>query len=82
MRAALAVGVPVSGHRKVVDDANLPTRLPFLTTAVAWLLMDRFGASDTVQGVVWTVLAILWIASVISVFQQEPVRIWPKDGAR
>lgn len=48
----------------VIDLKYLPTRWPLYQSLFAWLLLDRFHAAGWVKGVVWTLLGILWGASI------------------
>jgi multisubunit Na+/H+ antiporter MnhE subunit len=56
---------------KKVSPKNLPTRLPFLFSAVIWLLLDRFQASDLISGIVYTLLAIIWIGALVGLHQEK-----------
>jgi hypothetical protein len=57
--------------RKVISRKNLPTRLPIWPTAIIWLLMDYYNASDITHGVVWTIWAILWIVVIVNFWTEE-----------
>lgn len=61
--------------RKALDRKNLPCSLPTSSTAIAWLLLDRFSAPGWLWGVSLTLLAILWIASIYDVFTCEKVEL-------
>ena len=45
--------------KKVISESNLPSRIPFKTVLIYMLLLDRFGASGIVWGVVMTLVG-LW----------------------
>ena len=51
---------------KVLHPRHLPTKLPILTTAVIYLVMDKFHPAGWVWGVVITLLVIYWIASIVA----------------
>jgi hypothetical protein len=52
--------------RHVLPHSVLPTRLPLQTTALVYLLLDRFDPPGWTWGVVWTVMVLLWIGVVIN----------------
>ena len=45
----------------VIKASSLPPKLPLQLAAVIWLLLDRFDASGWAFGVMWTLVAILFI---------------------
>lgn len=64
---------------KVVSGSNLPARFPITLTIAAWLLMDRLHSPGWVYGVVWTILAVLWIAAIAARgWFEQPTDIWPE----
>jgi len=52
-------------HQDVIHWKNLPSRWPIVHTALTWLLLDRFHAAGWIKGVAWTLIGILWIASIV-----------------
>lgn len=62
--------------KKVISRKNLPTRLPAIFTAVMWLLLDRLESPSWVQGVAWTLVALIWIGSIISIVQEHDVDVF------
>lgn len=65
-------------NKKVISWDNLPVRYPVLPTVVVWLLMDRFHASGWIQGVVWTLVGIIWLVVIISAWTSDSVDILNK----
>lgn len=55
---------------------NTRVHLPLLSTAVAYLLLDKFNASDLIWGIVGTVYFIIWIAAIIIVWKSEGIDIF------
>ena len=56
---------------KVINRANLPTRLPIVHTAVTYLFLDKFNAVEWVWEVVGIIFAIVWIFSIVAIFIEE-----------
>lgn len=65
--------------QKVVALKSLPMRLPILSTAVCYLLLDRFHVPGWAWGVAATIVVIVWIIAIISMVQSEHVELF-KDG--
>lgn len=61
--------------KKVISRNCLPTRFPFMFTAVVYLLMDKFGAPGWLWGVVGSLLALCWIGSIHEFVTQTQVQI-------
>ena len=59
-----------------IDRKNIPTKLLGLTTLVAWLAMDYWGAAGWVWGVVFTPLGIVWIGAIVDIFKSKSVDIF------
>jgi hypothetical protein len=57
--------------KTVIDDKCLPWRFPIWQTATAWLLCDRFKIPGWGWGVFWTLIAIVWIATIGMVMKQN-----------
>lgn len=67
----------VSEPSKVVSSKCLPTYYPIGATAWAWLLTCHlYAPPGWVCGVVWTLVAWLWIAVIIIRRQAEYVDIF------
>jgi hypothetical protein len=62
-------------HQKVISVKNLPTRAPTTVTVLAALVLDRLKAPGWVAGAVWTVIAILWIATVVAWLREDYVEL-------
>ena len=62
-------------QRRVLSALDLPTRLPIMTTIVAWLLLDRLSAPGWVWGIAGTLLVIYWIACVVTLWTEKSVRL-------
>lgn len=58
---------------KVVHPRNLPTRLPFVGTAVVWLLLDRLAVDGVWLGVVYVLVTLWWVIMVYAAWVQEAV---------
>lgn len=68
---------------KVVAWKYLPTRLPVQFTVVVWLLVDRFRSqfSPFNQGAIWATMALIWIGSMIALWNEEhvaPTQVEPR----
>jgi len=59
----------------VLDYKSLPSRTPGIPTAVIFLLLDRFHAAGWLWGVAFSVIGLLWIAVVVSIFQEKKISI-------
>jgi hypothetical protein len=63
---------------KVIHPKNLPSKLPLLLTAVAWLMLDRLQPAGWVHGVVYTIIAILWIISIVGMVREQQLDIFTR----
>lgn len=63
--------------RKVVSHKSLPARIPLISTAVLYLLLDKFHAPEWLWASIGTLWVLFLIGSVIAVFTQEPVELYP-----
>ncbi len=59
--------------RKVLKREYLPSRLPFLSTAVWWLLLDRLGAPGWAWGASGVLLALFWGVVIFALWHTEEV---------
>lgn len=64
---------------KVIKYVNLPTRLPVVTTAVHFLLLDKFSAPMWVWGAWGAVMVMFWIAVITRFFTQQTVDVFGSD---
>jgi hypothetical protein len=58
-------------EKKVIARSNLPTKLPLCPTMCAYLMLDRFEASDLICGGVATLFCIVWILVIYSVCTEK-----------
>lgn len=47
--------------RYVLPRQALPTYYPIQTTAIVYLLLDRFDPPGWAHGVVWSFVVLLWV---------------------
>ena len=68
--------------RTVLPWAVMPAQLPTHTTALAYLLLDRWSAAGWVWGVVGTVLALFWVAAGLRMWtdKQKPLPGYGTDA--
>lgn len=64
---------------KVISYSNMPARLPALTTAVGWLLLDRFDAPGWAHGAFWTIMICVWAVFLVTFITQEQTEVVFKD---
>lgn len=64
---------------KVIKRVNLPANLPLTFTAIVYLLLDKFNATEWIWGASGIILLILWIASIIALFMQDNIDIFDKS---
>lgn len=68
--------------RKVaIKSSSLPTRSPVGVAILFWLLLDRLAAPAWAFGVMWTLVALLALAWIIS-FWTESQRDVPGFGEK
>jgi hypothetical protein len=51
--------------RRTISATSLPSRLPVTTAALAYLLMERFGAPGWVIGAVLTLFALVCVGVLV-----------------
>lgn len=62
---------------KVVSPLQLPTRLPFNSTAIVLLMLDRYDLMWSMfAGVTYAVLFVLWCACIYAKLLEEPVKVF------
>jgi hypothetical protein len=66
----------IKNSLKTIRPGNLPTRLPFISTAVILLILDRFQAPAWTWGIICTLLGIYWILACLMIYQEERVDIF------
>lgn len=66
--------------RRVIRLKDLPSRPPIFSTAVIWLLLDRFELPGWFHGVVWTLVALIWIAVIYAITTEKHTPVaWGAD---
>lgn len=65
--------------KKVIKFDNLPTRLPFSQTIILWLAMDVWNLPMWAKGGLWTLLALIWIGSVINICREKYINIFEDE---
>lgn len=68
--------------KKVISKKNLPTRSPILTTVVYVLAMDYWNAPQWLWGAVGLFLIFIWIAWIVSFFNQDEIDVMSTWNAR
>jgi len=61
---------------KVIKPSNLQAQLPFTTTGVAYLLLDKFDAAQWVWGALGVVFVLLWIAAIVKIAKCDSVDLF------
>ena len=65
--------------KKVISRSQIPVGLPINTTISAYLLLDKFSASDLVCGIVWTLITIIWIGAILSIMTDTSITLDLKE---
>lgn len=60
---------------KQLKNSNMPSRLPFELTLVAWLSIDHWHGPLWLYGAVGTILLIAWVAVIFVMATAESVDI-------
>lgn len=68
-------------HR-VIKRSNQPIHVPVGTTVLLWLVLDRLHAAGWVQGVAWTMMALLWAGAIYSIWTEEEVDVLKKPEGK
>ena len=66
---------------KVISYRNMPTGFPLVSTAVAWLLLDRFHAPGWVWAIIGTLFAIFWAICIYLMAVEKQVDIFEDEKA-
>jgi hypothetical protein len=61
--------------KKVLHRSHLPSKLPLGITCVAYLMLDKFNAVGWVWGAVGLLFALIWIAAIVAVVNEESVKL-------
>lgn len=64
--------------RKVFAYINFPAQAPTHTSLIVLLLIREFNIPPIVQGVLWTIVGILWIIFFVGVCTQDIVDLFKK----
>jgi len=57
----------------VIARESIPSYPPIHLTIIVWLLLDRFDPAGWVCGVVWTIVALLWIGFLVNFSKEKEV---------
>lgn len=68
-------------RKTVIKSSSLQTRSPVGVAILFWLLLDRLDAPGWAFGVLWTLIALLALAWIIS-FWTESARDVPGFGEK
>lgn len=60
-------------QRFVIKPSSLPSRLPISFGLLVYLVMEHFHAAGWVQGIVWTLYALLFIGAAICIWNETHV---------
>jgi len=63
---------------KKIHFKNLPARMPLNSTAIAYLLLDKFKVSELFWGIAIAFYSFLWIAYFVPLFKEEDIDIFDK----
>ena len=66
-------------ERKVISGNNIPVRIPVIDAIVLYLLLDKFNAAAWIWGVVGTLWAIMFIATLIATWNEKSIDIFKED---
>jgi len=65
--------------KKVISHQNMPSRLPVTRTVVLMLAMDVWSTPGWAKGVIWTLLSLIWIGCVISIWREKYIDIFKEN---
>lgn len=57
--------------RRVVKRACLASKPPIMESLLFWLILDRFHAPGYAWGIVGTLVVLIWIGFVITLFSED-----------
>ena len=63
-------------ERKVIKIENLPTKFPATSTAVCLLAIDVWNIPSWGKGVIWTLLALIWLGAAINFYREKRIDIF------
>ncbi len=61
--------------KRVIKRDNLPSKIPVFQMMTAYLMLDKFNATDWVWGVVGTIMAVVFIGNVVNFFKETEVDV-------
>lgn len=61
--------------KKVIGRSSISSFIPLIPTLVVWLTLDRLGAPAWVCGVVYTLVALVWIDNIHGLCTEEVVEL-------
>lgn len=64
---------------KVISWGNMPTKLPTVSSLLAYLYLDRFKPAQWVWAVVITLVAGWWLMSLYCLAIEESIEIFKGD---
>ncbi len=64
--------------KKVISPKNLPTKLPIGTTILSTLVVKVFQPNQYIVGALILALIIVWIVSIIGIYDQKHTDIFDK----
>ncbi|QHJ81532.1 MAG: hypothetical protein [Bacteriophage sp.] len=62
--------------RKVIKIENLPTKFPAVTTVVFLMAIDVWSIPSWGKGVIWTLLALIWLGAAINFYREKRIDIF------
>lgn len=62
-------------EKRVIARKYLPQNLPTGSTAVTYLMLDRFSAPGWLWGAMGLFVVLLWIVSVMELWKQEEYEV-------
>lgn len=66
---------PKDDRAKVIHPSDLPSRAPVTFTAVVFLLLEYFHASDYAKGIVTCLLVAMWLVFLLNFGRQKWTRL-------
>lgn len=61
--------------RKVIDSSHLPLRWPLSSTAIAYLLLDKFHAPGWLWRALGLLFLIVWFIVGVDIFTRLEIRL-------
>lgn len=63
----------------VIKRKNLPVKLPLNSTAIAYLLLDKFNSPGIVWGIAGTFCVLLWIIYIAIIVKEKEIDLFKGD---